>query len=84
MSTSIQQAPAENEASAGPRVTTAAERDYQFAIFERMKRAANDPTYRLALIEAFALTGRALGIPSLIRAIDYLQDHADAGELVSA
>lgn len=68
-----------------PRVISDAERDYQFAVFERMKRAATDPTYRLALLEAYAIRGYETVIPSLVRAIDYLQDNAAAaGELVSA
>lgn len=66
-----------------PRTVSDAEYEFASTFIARIRRAVTDLSYRLALIESYAVTGRESLIPNLVRIIDSYRVN-DAGELVLA
>lgn len=72
--------PADNNQTPG---TSDADYALAFAVVARIKRAATDLVFRVALYEAYATQGLAHLIPGLVRAIDEYRDH-NGGQLVAS
>ena len=67
-----------------PPGTSDADYALAFAVVARIKRAATDLAYRIALYEAYAASGLAHLIPTLVRAIDEYRRNNGTGEPVAA
>ena len=75
---------AENPDNNQPPGTSDADYALAFAVVARIKRAATDLAYRIALYEAYATSGLAHLIPNLVRAIDEYRRNNGTGEGVAA